>query len=333
MHWTLTGQVADANGRAVAGGHVRAFSVVLRDEDPIGEAVTGPDGRYAISGDRARSVRVGVYDDLGKQLAASSVRFPVGQVEDVNLVIPVAGPSSEYERYLAQLKSVLAGIPLRELSQADAEFLSGDTRIPAAHIGDLAEAARRSAADTPSPRPGLPSLPAEVWYAWQRSGVNTEPVTLWQRPTDELVATLQTAADRGVVPSAVADRIEELRPRIRTLRMDHLLDRPPVPGGGTLRDLLASAPEPLSLPDQHIVAEVLADRRPPPDRLAGDLAQAGLSSVQSTAVARTLRLAELTDGHVPVAAALQPLAGEGTLLRELATLAPENWLDLAYRYQ
>ena len=333
VRWILTGQVADANGRAVAGAHVRAFSVALRGEDPIGEAVTGPDGRYAISGDRARSVRVGVYDDLGQQLAASSARFPAGKVEDVNLVIPVADPSSEYERYLTQLKPVLGGIPLRELSQADAEFLSGDTRIPAAHIGDLAEAARRSAAETPSPSPDLPLLPAEVWYAWQRSGINTNPGTLWQRPTDELIATLQTAADRGVVPPAVADRIEELRPRIRALRMDHLLDRPPVPGGGALRDLLASAPEPLSLPDQRIVAEVLTDRRPPADRLAGDLAQAGLSSTQSAAVARTLRLAELVDGHVPVVAALQPVAGDGTSLRELATLAPENWLDLAYRYQ
>ena len=171
-----------------------------------------------------------------------------------------------------------------------------------------------------------------MWYAWQRSGVDTGPGTLWQRPTDELIAALQTAADTGVVPSAAADRIEELRPRIRALRLDHLLDRPPVPGGGSLRDLLASAPDPLSLPDQHIVAEVLADRRPTPDQLAGDLTQAGLSSAQSAAVVRTMRLAELADGHPPLVAALQPLAGGGTSLRELATLAPESWLDLAYRH-
>jgi hypothetical protein len=52
-------------------------------------------------------------------------------------------------------------------------------------------------------------------------------------------------------------------------------------------------------------------------------------------VARTLRLRALTEGNLPLMKALQSrLAGEsdGTTLRPLAALRPDEWIDLVYTY-
>ncbi|GIJ55002.1 hypothetical protein Vau01_025180 [Virgisporangium aurantiacum] len=322
----------------------------LRDEEPLGDATTGADGRYTIgypgpddgAPDSHGNLRVALIGPDGAELATSSIRYRADASETVDLVLPVgASPVSEYERYLADLDPLLHGVRLADLGDADAAFLAGDTRIPPQHLGGLIEAARlqeprrathADAATAAAPPDRAPALPAAVWYAWHRQGLDLTPASLWQRPADELLRSIEAAVDQRLVPVELAERLAELGVRIRDHRLEHHLDTPTGRGRGSLRDLLATLPDPPGTAESRTVAEVLVDWRSEPDRLSGELQRAGVAGPRAAAVVRTVRLDELTAGNTALVAGLQDVAGEAANLRGLTTVPPDAWADLAYRH-
>ena len=345
---TVSGQVVEADGRPVPAARVQAFAVRLRDEEPLGEAaVTDPDGRYTVvcpprnPGDPADlDLRVQAFSASGEELAASPVRFAAGDAEIIDLTVPPAASAlSEYERHLADLRPALGPVRLAEVTGDEISFLTGDTGIPADRLQVLVDASRRAST---SRSEGLRPLPADVWYAWQRAGIDVAEDALWQRPVDELIGAVRVAAEQGIVPADVEERIDGLTTQLRQHRLDHLLDQP-LPtsiigtgngGRAALRDLLAALPTPLEAPAQRAVAEVLVDRtfEAEPVRLSRDLQEAGLPGSAADSVVRAVRLADLADGHVPLVADLQPLAGDGVSLRPLASVPADTLLDLAYEH-
>jgi hypothetical protein len=130
-------------------------------------------------------------------------------------------------------------------------YLSGDLEIPAARLEALSDAIRREA----EPRPGLPTLPAAVWYGWHRTGFNPDvPAALWGRPVADLLAAARRAVEQRLVPPVRDDG--ELESAVRAHRLEFLLDRRHV-GESSLRDLLLTLPQPLSSDAQRAVAGVL----------------------------------------------------------------------------
>jgi len=377
---TVAGQVVDGDGRPVAGLGVRAFARRVRDEQPIGApTITDAGGRYTISyrvpdttpgGAAHVNVRVGLVDEAGVELTSSAVRFRAGEAETVDVVLPTtAAERSEFERHVADLEPALSGLALRDVGEADAVFLAADTAFPLPRLTALAEAARRGAA-VPE---GLAPLPQEAWYGWQRVGVDLAPQALWARPAEDLVAALRAAVDQRLIPASVTADPDSLRAQLQAHRLEHHLDAPaapliarvqlgishgpqlpgvtaagPIPaapasGEGTLRGLLATMPEPLDPNAQRGVAAVLLDSRPAASELDGALQTEGLSAGQRGQVVRTLRLAQLTGGHVPLVEALQQRlaahdaqrpdrVNDGHRLLPLAALGPDTWLDLAYEH-
>ena len=318
----IIGRVAFSDSRPVVGVLARAYAVTLSDEQLLSEDSTDDDGRYRITLGEGPPVnlRVRLFAPDNREITFSSVLFRSSGSVTVDLVVDEdAEGTSEFERYVTAVQPALDDIAMERLGPEGVAYLSGDLEIPADRLEALSDAVRREA----EPHPGLPNLPAAVWYGWRRTGFDLDvPAALWERPVADLLAAVRRAVEQRLAPPVRDDG--ELESAVRAYRLEFLLDRPHA-GDSSLRDLLATLPEPLSSDVQRSVAGVLVDEQPPPERLAASLGAAGVHAGQAAAVARTLELAEVTGGHAPLVAALQPIDS-------LAPLRQDEWADLAFRH-
>jgi hypothetical protein len=342
----VRGRVAGGDGRAPAGTVVAAVDVDLRSETELGRTTAGDDGAYEITytaeqlghaGKQAADLLVRALRAAdGGLLAASPVVFGAQAVETVDLVLPVPDDApSELERYLALLEPVLHGTPTAELGDADVDFLAAATGIAREHLAALTAAARREASDAADPHlDGGARIPAGVFYAWFRQGLPADPVALWARSDDELAAALTAALDQRLVPRSLGDLVPTLGELVGRRRLAERLRPTPDGAAAGLGDLLATMPQPLDRQRQVSVAAVLAEVRPGAPELGARLEAAGLSHAEAVGVQRTLRLGDLTLGHVPLVRALQErvAADDDASLRALAAVPADRWLDLAYAH-
>ena len=236
-------------------------------------------------------------------------------LENHHATLLPAAPS-EYERYLVDLESVLQGLAQFDGESGDLDFIAQDTGINRQHLAWLATALnfekqsqninfahRQHISDS--------SVPAEVYYGWFRQGLPTESSALWATPIDTLTAALGTSIEQKIVPPIRSSMSDTIRERIEQIKLDLLNEEPTI----------SDARSDLSPDDPQLVNQG-AEPRGFYDDEVGE--------------ARTLRLAALTGGHLPIMQALQlrlQQAGEnGSTLQPLAALAPDEWLDLAYTY-
>lgn len=335
---SLSGRVTYTDGRPVVGMQVRAVAMTAMDEQQLAEVDLAGDGRYQIAlpddggGDPRRlNLQARLVGPDGGELVLSEVRFGSLGSESIDLVLTnEMSVNSEFDRYAEAAREALAGGELGSVEAAQVEFLRNDLGIPSEHLEALVEAVRRHE----PPGSDLPPLPVEVWYGWHRAGLGLDPGLLWQRGPAELTGALQAMATAGVLPTGIHEQVDALSETIRGHRLEHLLDSVPPAASGPLRPLLGTMPAPLDPAAQRSVAEVLFDHRPHREDLPGSLTRAGLSPDQVGRVVRTLRLAELTRGHEPLIAALQPLAGDDIdgSLQPLSSLPADRWLDLVYEH-
>lgn len=214
--------------------------------------------------------------------------------------------------------------------QADASRVSESER----HIEAAAPVLEDGPMSDLKPDDEPPALPAEVFYAWHREGLPLEPSELWLRPTDELLDALRKAIDEGVVPAEIGVDLDSVRARIEQSKLDAVLAAPAPGSTASLGDLLGTMPTPLDLADRRAIAGVAPELHPDDPGLVDRLAAIPGLEDHAAEVARTLRLGVLTAGHLPMVQALQSRLTDDTegTLRPLATLRPDEWLDLAYTH-
>ncbi|MFC6942705.1 hypothetical protein ACFQE8_22550 [Salinirubellus sp. GCM10025818] len=197
------------DGTAASGLTVRAYDRDLRGHERLGEATTNADGRYRIAygpdvfaaGERASAdLLIRVYDEVGGRLAASDVRYNADASETIDLEIPpeVVVEPSEYARLRHELKAVLNGVELTDLSKEDVEFLrheldlAGRAAYPAGGetLTTLLEAAaleERFPADT------------ELLYGLGRQDVELRVETFATTSTEEMMICYETAVAENIV--------------------------------------------------------------------------------------------------------------------------------------
>jgi hypothetical protein len=293
--------------------------------DGSGPSPTGLDG--AISSFRVVEVNPPDQQQLGRPALA---RQPTRPTNDLNA-------ESEYQRLRSALRPVLDAAPLRRLQAPQLQALAADSAVPAEKVQMFAAADRLSQGDdesnvrlVPAPEP----LPAPIWYAWLRAGIGSDADAVLTQPVERLTAAVHSAIDANVIPAEFGNRLDQIAGLIAEHRAEHLLDRRLTPGASPLRAVLATMAEPLDARSQRAAAVVLSEVRPPTDKLTTSLRSAGLTEPQADAVARTIRLGELTSYHAPLLGALQPIVKADTdpALPSLARLGPDTLLDLAYQH-
>jgi hypothetical protein len=163
--FTIVGQIRLQNGKPYIGGIVRAVDKDLRAEEAIGETTTDATGHYEIQYEAApprREARSGadvivrVFDPSMKSrepLAESPVRFQAGARETIDLVVGEV-PRTAFDQLLRLLAPALDGVDPAGLTQADVDFLAGDSGIAAERIGWLVTAVQM-AAHTGLPAPAF----------------------------------------------------------------------------------------------------------------------------------------------------------------------------------
>ncbi|MCT8997229.1 Tc toxin subunit A-related protein [Chelativorans intermedius] len=250
--------------RPASGVIVRAFDRGLREEQLLGEAKTGRDGRYAIGyrrdafahaeKDRA-DLLLRVYDGRGKTLLheprVEELVYNARAEErvDIELRREVPQAESEFERLLALLKPLLAKVDLHDLKETrqtrDITFLARETGTPPARLEHLV-LAHRMARQT--------GAAAEVFYALLRMDtllparpVPDRPMRLAIAINDDTHSLLLEAAlvdakairrdvaaatKSGIVPAGtgrkvrpVLDALARLRPEAEKAQTEVLPDR------------------------------------------------------------------------------------------------------------
>ncbi len=224
--FVVRGRVAGAG----KGQKVVAFDKDLRDEESLGEALTDSKGNYAIRYGRhqfkraekaSADLRVVAVGPKGEEYASSEIIFNAADDQVVDL--DVSGRTkglSEYERYLSDLKPVLAEVALLDLDDKDIAFLAGETGISNDRIAWLVQAAKLST-QAASLKPGLqvamPSyqkgkgkIPTPVFYGWFRLGLPTRWEALQRQRINVLRTALVDAIKQDIIPANIEKLIEEV---------------------------------------------------------------------------------------------------------------------------
>jgi hypothetical protein len=354
--FTVSGTVRDASGALVDGAIVIAYDRDMRSEQRLGRTRTRA-GHFSIaysSKSFARAekgtadLRVAVIDARRHELASSGIRFNATAEEVVHLQIdapPVVADTSEYERLIALLAPLLEDVPLARLTQDDIDFLAADTAEDRQRIEWLSVAARLALESSPPRRASRTAktsgagaaacIPPEVFYAWLRQDQPTELPALWAIATERLIQLVDNAAQRSIVPRALADQLDPLARIIESIKVDRLLQPAPERAPASLGDLLGTMPTPLGATKQRVVAETLRDAKVSDDELEQRLQKAKFTAREIASVRATRALGELASGHTALVQELQELRPENTdhSLQFLTQVAPVRWLELAYKHE
>jgi hypothetical protein len=369
----VKGQVTDASGKPAGGVVVRAFDRDLRRCEPLGEQVITPeDGSYKIHYSRSQFVRAEQKSNAylvvrvfraedGSQdppvLAESETLFNAPAAAEVNLQLKAtAYDRSDYERLVEAILPRLIGqatdggnLPLTELTADDIDFLSRDTGIEDDHIRLLVEAAKladdaaastranssvQKSAQVEASRSSAISPP--VFYGWFRLGLPTVAKDLWKNSTDELMKKLVAAIAQRLIPAISAADQKLIRQAIEQLQQEQLL-QDPLPGSQAgLGDLLGTMPSSPDPNQQRALASAMGNLQPDDPRLVEKIGAVAGFDGDAAAVARTLRLGNLTGGQIALTKALQGRLQDAKdadgSLRPLAAIPADEWIDLAYTH-
>ncbi|MCI0717394.1 MAG: peptidoglycan-binding protein, partial [Acidobacteria bacterium] len=319
----VRGVVRQADGSPLVGATVRAVDRDLRHEEPLGEAITGTDGRYEISytADQFRRAEkrnadliVRALDATGAVLAASPTIFNSRPVEIIDLVVgggKYSGPS-EYEQLLAEITPLLEETPIADLTEdeqhQDITFLAGETGQNPQRITFLILAHRMERTT------GL--LP-EVFYGFFRQNMPTRLPALLLQSRRALRRALEAALRDNIIPAKLRDDIETTLDALKRLVGRHVLQSIDTESSFPTADLLRIAG--LSGEEQEKVLNLFIENEGPVEDVWKTLRQ-DLRAGMADELQFTLQLGRLTGNNLPLVKALHDLRRGGTLqsLRDVA---------------
>lgn len=342
---SVSGTVLTPDQHPGRGVKVHAFDRDLRTEQGLGTDTTDDAGQYLIRYTRGQFATA---DKPGTSAPYLIVRFFVGDLQvgdDVvrprparDEVVDFALPGqaqSEWERLCIGLFPLLAGqgdlgtdLPPADVTDHDLDFLVEESGFERERVQLWALAfARVAQSGQLDPEPSI--LP-EAYFGWFRRGQPWALDDLLAVHDEPLRDALEASKLGSVIPEAV-DTASALA-AVDALRIAATLRDAPEGERASLGQLLATLPQPLPLEQQRALASATLNADDPHlvSRIAGLRGFDG----DAAAVARTIRLGALSDGHLPLITALHPLLdseAEGSL-RPLAALRPDQWLDLAHEY-
>jgi hypothetical protein len=356
------GRVLRADGAPAVDLVVTALDRDLRLEQALGSTTTDPTGRYEILYTRTHFIRAdkttadlvlrvsdplpGAPGDGAELRVESALVFNASADLELDLVVPDDGTGpSEFERLVAAVAPLLdgQGVALAALTDADLDFLAGETGFARQQLAWLALAHARAqetahpALDTSGrfkPAPRTPLLDADAFYAWFRQGLPTDLEALLDRGSVALHQAWMAAADQRIVPAPTATPAE-LEERLAQLRGHRDLAATGRPGRASIGELLATLPERRRPVDRDRLLFARLHREVGATAQLWTRADAAGLRDRLPDLQRTLALDAITGGHLPLIAALQAPAQNSLApasVQGLAALTRAEWVDLAYAH-
>jgi hypothetical protein len=315
----VRGQVTDAQGGPLADLIVRAFDRDMRSEELLGETQTDIQGRYVIaySADqfaraekRSADLRVSLCNAAGLELVSSPIHFNAQPIEHIDLITDDKqnlGPS-EYERLVEILKPLVQGVPFAELTDADIEFLEGETEIAGLHILYLALA--QQAIQTIS-------VPEAAFYGLFRQELPTNLPALLLLAPRILREALERALAANLVPADLREQLDRIVTTLQDQGAQYLLATTDASGRDNARQILELAGLPADL--QAVFLKTYLSHEGPTETLWQELRQNPAYAAHIDSLQGTLQLALAAQNNAPLVRVLQT-RGKVRSLRELAAL-------------
>ncbi|MFZ3495475.1 neuraminidase-like domain-containing protein [Streptomyces sp. 5.8] len=311
----LHGRVLHADGTPVPGVTVTVSVRTLRSHEPLGETNTAADGGYRLEcpvpdGPAELLVRAS-----WNGCSTQAVRALADVEEHLELRLAGAAPSL-YARLSTAVGSHLDGLRLDEVGtdsdSHDLGYLSRATGHAGRDIGRLAQAARLEQST---------GLSAESFFGLLSRELPSDASALAQRSTEEVRASLATAAESGMIGSAAG--AEEFTAALRALELEAAAARAPLNGSApsALAQIFAAA-----VPDPDVRARLYSahlDRTPAPAALAA------AADGHAERLELALELGRLTGDNPALVRTLLARfdTGEFTHRRELVRL-DADWAEL-----
>ena len=336
--YSVSGRVTDAGSVAASGLAVIAVDRDMRREEPLGSATTDGEGRYRILYSSTQFTRaekgsadlvVRVMGADGKTvLGASPVRFNAQPHETIDIRLKGSqfqGPS-EYERHVANMRPVMEDVTLSALTDADLEFLTGETGIPLAQL----EAIRLDAQwrDQSSSHP----FPPATFYGLLRQGLPKTLPALLRQVTQRWRDALTQSLAKNEVPHALSTQLDQIIQSLTALAVDHAFVPAPERDGEVqpLGVLLAATG--LSTEQVRLIARTSLTLAQNVDEATWThtLQNAGVSEQAVNRARFAIQAHTLFDKHVPTLAQLQQTVAQNyASIADLAQLSRTQWLGVA----
>lgn len=241
---TVAGVVMTAAGKPAVGLNVTAFDRDMRKRQLLGKAVTDARGQYSIGYDAGQfsgaevasaDLVIEVSDTSGKILYTSDVRFNAAYMSVIDVTLPAATATAEYDHIDAVLTTLINGqdVTLATLEEDghtnDLTFAAADSGLEYEALMDFAIAQRLAA--TPGTGKTAAGLPAPFWYAVLRSGAITENVSasrtapglgviaadIRNKATTTPPAAIEAALKRALASNLIAAKFTDTVPSWLTL--------------------------------------------------------------------------------------------------------------------
>lgn len=349
--YRVAGRVASRVSAAVGGLRVVVVDKQVGGETPLAEAITDPGGDYEVSLSRADLRQRCAKDQPDLQarvfsgerfLAASEVRYNASARETLHVRLDEPASRalpSEYETLTAALTARHPG-SLGALQEADDRqdltYLAHKSGWDARAIAMAALADRFSAetADTGTEagiepaffyallRAGLPAF---------RAGLPAQEAAVYRTDPATVEATWNRAAEQGLIPASLRDRVPAAVERFTRIAAQRLLEDPPPAGLSSFKELLT-----LALGDDAQRQQRFADlyARHGGDRTAfWDEVRGAFGETTANRLRLDGQLAYLTLNNARLIGRLHEVAGQGGLtdtsqLVELGFYRAGRWRQL-----
>ncbi len=247
----VEGRVASRVSAAVGGLRVAIVDKTVGEDVLVARTVTYEGGAYQAkftdAGLRRRGkerpdlqARVFAGDTF---LAASDVRYNASNRETLDILLDgqtTAALRSEYETLTGALSSHFGG-RLGDLQETDGRqdvtYLANKTGWDARAVA-LAALADQFSARSADGDDGSAIAP-DFFYALFRAGLPANEHALYQTDASTAEAIWKQGIERGVIPAALEDSLQDAVERFRSLAVQHALDAPALLGVSSLKEMLS----------------------------------------------------------------------------------------------
>ena len=326
----VLGRVLKPDGRPVVGATVKAFDLSLRDETPLGEALTNEAGRYEITykaelflkaNKKQPDLDVRAYNQQGDKVAwfLEPPLYNAKQAVTVNLI--VGGEAykrpSEYQQLMDTISPLLQDLELSKLTDKDVNFLGSKTRISSEQIVHIVLASRYAQKT---------ELPPELFYRLFRQNLPTSLPALLAQSADIVRQAMEEAVNANIVTATVT--FEQVWERFQELAVDHAFEPldPVAEGKATLGELLDTVK--ISVDQQREFLGLYVRHEGSIQAFWQGLEETSLQPHVSN-LQFALQLGVLTQNNIPL---VQDLKDSSDSLKALASLNLEEWEDKAAKY-